>query len=80
MAAQDIGGEYGQAFNKKMKEEPRRCHIDQVTIHELVEEKIDKDEREELTKAIYSMGEYHMLKITTSCKLISSVVARSRRK
>ena len=49
-----------EAFNTTIKEEARRCHIDQVTIHELVEEKIVKVEREELTKAIYGMGEYRL--------------------
>lgn len=35
-----------------------RKAVDQVNLHHLVEERIVKDQFEELTKAIYSMGEY----------------------
>ena len=51
-----------ESFNRILKFDTKNYHVDQVIIHEVVEEKIVKQQEEELTKAIFGMGEYRLSK------------------
>ena len=49
-----------ESFNGVLKFDTKCSHVDQVMIHEVVEEKIVKPQEDELTKAIFGMGEYRL--------------------
>ena len=49
-----------EAINNVVKEEGMRKATDQVHIHELIEERVVEDQRDELIKAIGCMGEYRL--------------------
>ena len=49
-----------ESLNNVLKEEMGRKAVDQVHLHKLVEERIVKDQYEEMTKAIHGMGEYRL--------------------
>ena len=58
-----------ESFNRVLKFDTKNYHVDQVIIHEVVEEKIVKQQEEELTKAIFGMGEYRLSKEFKSLQL-----------
>lgn len=47
-------------MNNVVKEEAIRKETDQIHIHELIEERVVEDQRDELIKAIGCMGEYRL--------------------
>ena len=49
-----------EACNNVIKEEISRQKTDQVTIHELIENRVVQPHLDELVKAIYQMGEYRL--------------------
>ena len=49
-----------EALNNVLKEETGRVKVDQVALHELVEANIVDQQFQELSKALYGMGEYRL--------------------
>ena len=49
-----------ESMNNVVKEEAMRKETDQIHIHELIEERVVEDQRDELIKAIGCMGEYRL--------------------
>ena len=61
-----------EAFNRTLKVEAKKAPVDQVMIHDVVDERIVQREKEELTKAIYGMGEYRLASEYKSLQLEST--------
>ena len=49
-----------EAMNNVVKEEAMRKETDQVHIHELIEERVVEDQKNEMIKAITCMGDYRL--------------------